>query len=197
MDADQWTTENRPADDPDYLRLIDVTNLIESEIKDSSPKVALGRRFDYDVALTFGKRRSEETSREIKLENPDAATVLGPLTQAWSEGFVFGALAYRDERRGRSPEALLDRIALANVNQRLAVADDDERTRLFLGVISVDALAYVSSARSLQAERILRHLAPTADHTAVKALIGSHWMDGLVVGLVFQELGGHRAKQEG
>lgn len=185
--------ELRPADDPDYQRLVDVTGVVEGEIQRVGPERSLDRRFDYDTAMRYGLRRTEETSQKIKLENPGTNELVMLLAAAWPEGFLFGALAYTQEHRGRKSEALLDRIALANVNQALASADDEGRSALFSGAISRDALVYVGSMRSLKAVQVLRSMHQVADHQAIKTLVASHWLDGFFAGLVFEELGGHRA----
>jgi len=195
MDPEEWARLHRPERDPDYQRMAEATALIEEENATTGPKLALDRRFHYDTALLFGARRAEETSQKIKLENPSAEALLTPLGSAWMEGFAFGSLLYRREGRGREPEAFLDRIALANVNHLLATGTSAERTEIFSEVASTEALAYVSSIRSIQAEQILRTLAPgAASHQQVKRLIGGHWLDGLFLGLVFEELGGHRGE---
>lgn len=184
----------RPADDPDYQRLIEVTQSVEAEIDKVGPQQALGRRFDYEMALRYGMRRTEDTSQKIKLENPDVESLLRLLGAAWPEGFVFGAMVYTQERRGRDAEAFLDRIALANVMQGLGSADDRERSDIFSSVASTEALGYVGGMRSLKAVEVLRSLSPVADHQTVKSLVAGHWLDGFFTGVVFEELGGHREK---
>jgi hypothetical protein len=187
----QWADENRPSKDLDYLRLVAVTSVIESENLANGPKAALGQRFDYDTTLRYAMRRIEETSQETKLENPPAAKLLGLLIQSWAEGFIFGSLIYRQEHRGLRPEPFLDRIALANARNTLASLDGEGLSRLYNEAISKDALGYVSSVRSMKALQILDTMAPVADHRAIKSLLGSHWMDGLLLGLIFEEMGGH------
>lgn len=184
----------RPADDPDYQRLVDVTQAVEAEIAQVGPQQALGRRFDYDVALRYGMRRTEETSQKIKLENPGIEDLFRLLGAAWPEGFVFGALAYRQERRGRGSEEFLDRIALANVMQALSSADEAGRSGIFASTASTEAFGYVGGLRSLKAVEVLRALSPVADHQAIKTLVAGHWLDGFFTGLVFEEFGGHREK---
>jgi hypothetical protein len=188
----QWIDENRPSDDLDYQRLTYVTAAIEAEIREIGPKQPLDRRFDHGTVMGYGKRRTDETSREVKLENPGPDKLLMPLGAAWAEGFAFGALSYSEENRGRKSEAFLDRIALANINHKLTEADEKTRSEIFAGIISTDALGFVSTVRSFQACNILAKEAPVASHEMVNALMASHWMDGFFVGLVFEEMGGHR-----
>jgi hypothetical protein len=192
QDQQRWIDENRPSGDPDYERIVDATNAIEAEIVKVGPEQALNRRFDYDMVMNHGKRRTEETSQKVRLENSTPDELLMRLGAAWAEGFTFGALAYAQEGRGRKSEAFLDRIALANINHKLAQADEQSRTEIFAKVIHLDTLGFVSTVRSFQARNILAQEVPVANHAAVKALVGSHWLDGFFVGLVFEELGGHR-----
>lgn len=194
QNVQQWVEENRPDDDPDYQRLADVTGVIESEMSKTGPQKALDRRFDYDMTLKQGVRRTEETFRKVKLENPDFDTALSLLRRAWAEGFVFGALAYTQEHRGQKSEAFLDRIALANINHALAQASQDTLDEIFEGVVSPAALKFVSTVRSVRAWQILSQVTSVADHQMVKMTVASHWLDGFFVGLVFEELGGHRDK---
>lgn len=190
----QWINDERPSDDPDYQRLIDVTRTVEAGVTRVGPTGVLNRRFDYDTAFLYGMRRTEETSQQVKLENPDFETVARLLGAAWPEGFVFGCLAFTQERRGRRPEPFLDRVALANVNQKLASASEADRSAIFSATASARALGFVGGLRSVQAAQILQKEAPVADHGAVKAIVASHWLDGFLAGLVFEELGGHREK---
>lgn len=192
QDTQRWAEENRPNDDPDYQRLIAVTSAIESENLTVGPRQALNRRFDYDVAMRHGLRRAEETSQANRLENPDRETWLPVLAATWGEGFGFGSLVYTEERRGRESESFLDRIALANVNQALASASNERRTEIFKDFVSSKTLAFVSTVRSLRAHQVLRSGAPVLDHQMVITGVASHWLDGFFVGLVFQEMGGHR-----
>lgn len=188
----QWVDGERPSDDPDYQRIVDVTLTVETEMAKVGARQALDRRFDYDVALRYGMRRTKEVSQEVKLENPSYETLTPVLGAAWPEGFIFGVLAYTDERRGRRPEPLLDRLALGNINQRLLSASKAERSAIFSHAVSTRTLGYVAGVRSMQAERILRQEAPVADRSAIKSILASHWLDGFFIGLVFAELGGHR-----
>lgn len=192
--SSQWINDERPSDDPDYQRLIEVTRTIEAEVLKVGPTEVLNRRFDYEMAFKYGMRRAEETSQQGKLENPDYDTVVRLLGAAWPEGFIFGCLAYTQERRGRRAEAFLDRIALANINQGFASASEAERSTIFSGAASTRALGFVSGVRSMKAAQILQKEAPVADHSMIKAIVGGHWLDGFLVGLVFEELGGHREK---
>jgi hypothetical protein len=192
QDNMQWADSERPSDDPDYQRMIGVTQTVEAEIAKIGPRGALNQRFDYDVALRYGMRRTNETSQKVKLENPGYKTLFRLLGAAWPEGFIFGALSYTDERRGRQPEPLLDRIALGNVNQKLLSASEAERSAIFSHTASTRSLGYVGGIRSMQAAQILQQQAPVADHAAIQAIVASHWLDGFFAGLVFEELGGHR-----
>lgn len=194
MDPQQWIEENRPDGDPDYQRLAAVTESIEAENRKTGPYQALNRRFDYDMALRYGMRRTEDTSQKVKLENPDELTLRPLLIRAWAEGFVFGSLAYREERRGRKAEPFLDRIALANINHKLSSADQDAVDGIFSDAVSVEALGFVSTVRSFLANRVLRDQAVVADHTAIKNILAGHWLDGFFVGLVFEEMGGRRER---
>ncbi|MFE0472572.1 hypothetical protein ACFW2V_13255 [Streptomyces sp. NPDC058947] len=191
----QDLNNERPNDDPDYQRLIDVTQAIETEIAKVGPTQALDRRFNYTTAFQYGIRRTEETSQEVRLENPDFETLSRLLGAAWPEGFIFGSHAYSQEHRGRKAEAFLDRIALANINHRLSSATKETRSEIFSHAVSTRALGFVSAVRSMRATQVLRAEWPVADHQAIKALVASHWLDGFFVGLVFEELGGHREKQ--
>lgn len=192
----RWLDDERPSDDPDYQRLIEVTRTVEAEVLKVGPTGVLNRRFDYDAALKYGMRRAEETSQQVKLENPDYDLLVRLLGAAWPEGFIFGCLAYTQERRGRRAEAFLDRIALANINQRLVSASEADRSAIFSGAASTRALGFVSGVRSMKAVQILRQEAPVADHGAIKMLVASHWMDGFLAGLIFEELGGHQEGAE-
>ena len=192
----QWIEENRPSDEPDYRRLGDVTTAIEAEILEVGSRRALDRRFDYDMALRYAARRTEETSRKTKLENPGPDKLLMPLGASWAEGFAFGALAYTEEGRGRKSDPFLDRIALANINDKLLTADKETRSEIFGGVIVMDTLGFVSTVRSFKACNVLAEKAPVASHQTVNALVAGHWLDGFFVGLVFEEMGGHREAVE-
>lgn len=192
MDHQARLDAQRPNDDPDYQRLVDVTGAIETEALRSGPKGPMERRFDYDVAMKFAYRRIEEVAETVRRENPSNDVLLEMLGSSWMEGFVFGALCYTQEHRGRTAEPLLDRIALANVNHGLSMADSEGRTMIFSSVISMRALTFVAGGRSVNAAVMLRQQFPTSNHAAVKAMTGAHWMDGFLVGLVFEELGGHR-----
>jgi hypothetical protein len=192
QDWQQWIEENRPSSDPDYQRLADVTAAIEAEIAKAGPRRALDRRFDYDMVMVYGKRRTDETSQKVKLENPGPDKLLMPLGAAWAEGFAFGALAYTEEGRGRKSEAFLDRIALANINHKLSMADEQTRSEIFGGIIVMNTLGFVSTVRSFKACNVLAQKAPVASHASVNALVASHWMDGFFLGVVFEEMGGHR-----
>lgn len=174
--------------------MVEVTGVIEEEIRKFGTKEAMGRRFDYEVTMRYGMQRTEETSQKIKRENPGNAELGMMLGTAWPEGFVFGTLAYTQEHRGRKSEPFLDRIALANIKQTLASADDEGRSAVFSSVASTNALGFVSSMRSMQAIRVLHSLMEVADHQAVKILLASHWVDAFFMGLVFEEFGGHRGK---
>lgn len=191
-----WIEENRPSGDLDYQRIADAAEAIEKEIETIGPKAVLDRRFNYDTAMKYGMRRIEETSHEIRLENPDWKTWSGRLTQAWAEGFAFGALAYTQEHRGRSAEPFLDRIALTNINHTLATADEGNLKQIYSGLVSRGALKFVSVVRSVVAYQAVGKMKPVASHQAVKTLMAGHWLDGFVVGLVFEELGGHREVAE-
>lgn len=191
-DPADWITRHRPEKDPDYLRIVEATSVVEAEMAKTGPVPVLGRRFDCDTALRFGMRRTEQTSQNLQLDNPPAAALLRPLTALWAEGFAFGALAYRQEERGREPEPILDQVALVNIDLTFATSDDTTRTRIFASIVSTDALSYVSLVRSLQGEKILREHAPSPCRQEVAALLAGHWADGFLLGLVFEELGGHR-----
>jgi hypothetical protein len=193
----QWTEKYQPRDDPDYQRLVVVTETIEEEIGRTGAEQVLSQRFDYDTALKYAMRRTEETSQKTKLENPDKETLIRLLSAGWAEGFVFGALAYTQEQRGREQRnldmgPLLDRIALVNVDHTLSSASAKEMRKIFADVISDEALAYVSLMRSMRAEQVLREMNPVTSHQAVCMLVAGHWHDGFLTGLVFEELGGHR-----
>lgn len=192
LDAAQWIEKNRPEGDPDYSRLADVTDAIESEMRKTGPERVLDRRFTYDTATRFGVRRIEEVFQEAPPENPDQDLLLNRLANAWSEGFIFGSLAYSREGRGRRAEAFLDRVALVNIDQLLSTADDDARSRIFADAVSTKALLFVSTARSIKTVEILSAPSSVWDHQAVKGASTGQWLDGFLVGLVFQELGGHR-----
>lgn len=187
-----WTDENRPSDELDYQRLGEVTTTIEAEILQIGSRRALDRRFDYDMALKYAARRTEETSRKAKLENPGPDKLLRPLGAAWAEGFAFGALAYAKEGRGRRSDPFLDRIALANINHTLLMADEQTRSEIFSGVVAEKTLGFVSIIRSFKTCQVLNEKTPVASHEAVNAWTAAHWLDGFFVGLVFEELGGHR-----
>lgn len=191
-DMQRWIEENRPTGDPDYQRLTDVTEAIEAEIRDSGAIEVLNKYFDYDMTQKYGMRRMEETSRRIKLENPSFDTLLPLLRSSWSEGFAFGSLVFSREHRGQRAEPFLDRIALANVNHLLAEADQDTLDAIYSELVSPATLAFVSTARSIQAVTVLRSMAPVAGHALISATVASHWMDGFLVGLSFQKTGGHR-----
>lgn len=196
MDGVQgWMEENRPVGDLDYQRIADAAEAIEKEIEATGSKAVLDRRFDYGAALRYGMRRIEETSQQIKLENPDWKTWSGKLTQAWAEGFAFGGLAYTREGRGRNADPLLDRMALANINHLLATADENDLRRIYAELVSRDALGFVSVVRSVVAFQAAGKTPPLS-HRTVAAHMAGHWMDGFIVGLVFQELGGHREAKE-
>jgi hypothetical protein len=182
----------RPADDPDYQRLVKVTEAIEKEIQELGPKRALGRRFDYEMTMRYSMRRTEETSEGVRLGGLDPDELSMRLGATWPEGFAFGALAYTQEHRGRKAEPFLDRVALANIKQALASAGDEGRSAIFSSIASTNALGFVSSMRSMKALQVLQSLASRGDQQTVKALLASHWLDGFFVGLVFEEFGGHR-----
>lgn len=182
----------RPNDNLDYQRLIDVTGDVEMEAHQGDPKRPLGRRFDYDTALKYGARRTDQVAETLRLENPDDEALLEMLGSSWMEGFVFGALAYTQEHRGRGAEPFLDRVALANINHGLALADTEGRSAIFSSVISTEALSFVAGGRSINAAVILRQQFSAVNHQAVKMMVAAHWLDGFLTGLVFEELGGHR-----
>lgn len=195
MPSQQWADQNRPSDDPDYQRLVDVTQAVESEGARDGMQQVLNRRFDYDVAQTFAMRRTEETSREVKLENPDRDALLRLLFAAWAEGLVFGAHVYSKERRGRESEPFLDRLTLANINQALVSAGEQGRAEAFRDVLSEAALTFVGLMRALKANEVLkRQIASVTTHQMVSLTVSAHWLDGFLTGIVFEELGGHRDK---
>lgn len=191
QDLSGWIQENRPVGNLDYRRLADATNVVEVGNLNVGPREVLNSRFDYDVAMTYARRRTREASGPaLKLD--EAQALLTPLVRAWSEGLAFGALVYTEEGRGRSPEDLLDRIALANINHRLASADQDGIDAIFSRVISPKALGFVATVRSFKAISVLENETSDANPADIHSLLAGHWMDGFLMGLVYQELGGHR-----
>lgn len=188
----QWIDENRPDGDLDYQRLADATDLVEAEMRKAGPRQILNGRFDFDVGMRQGMRRAEELAQGTRLENPDESVLLLWLTNTWCEGFIFGALAYAEEGRGRVSQALLDRMAVANINHKLSRADRNTLGEVFSSAVSPAALAFVSAARSMKAHEALGLRDLVADHQQIKAVTSSHWLDGFLMGLIFEELGGHR-----
>lgn len=188
----RWIEENRPSDDPDYQRVAKATELIEGESGGGDENKVLGRRFDFDVALKYSERRIEETSHKVKRETPDWETLQPLLVKSWVEGFAFGSLVYMRERRGRQSEALLDRIAIANANNLLATSDQEETNALYQRIMSSRTLGFVALVRSVKAYQVADRFFPVLGHQQLKTTLGGHWVDGFLLGIVFQELGGHR-----
>lgn len=184
----------RPADDPDYQRLVKVIEVIEEEARRVGPRRVLDRRFDYETAMHYGMRRTEEVSSGAELERLKPRELVTLLGASWPEGFAFGSLAYTQERRGRRSEAFLDRIALANIKQTLVSTDDAGRSAIFSGVASTEALGYVGGMRSRKAIEALRANFPAPDRRTLEAFVAGHWLDAFFVGLVFEEL---HAKEQG
>jgi hypothetical protein len=193
-----WEDKHRPSGDPDYDRMVEATRIIEGESLGDKAKESLNRRFDYNVAMQYGKKRGTEIISSVRRawkEDSDQVGTFRVLAAAWPEGFIFGCLAYSREKRGRESEAFLDRVSLADVNHFLNHMDEAGRTVVFEKALSRETMTFVSTIRSMRALQIaeamrtefglenLQELAP---------LVDGHWLDGFHLGVVFQELGGHR-----
>jgi len=188
----QWADKNRPKNNLDYQRIVDAVQIIEREIKSSDPVTSMNRRFDYDTGLRFGVRRTEDTYNGTRTGIDGERALITSLCSAWVEGFAFGSLVHSRYGRGRQAETFADQIALVDVNHLLRNSDQVEIDRIFLEIVSKDAINFVGAMRSNNAYITMKPLLAAGERSRVRELLAAHWFDGFSVGLVFQELGGHR-----
>lgn len=189
--SQKWEDKNRPENDPDYQRIVEAVGVIEEEIKISGSVNLMNRRFDYDTGLRFGVRRTEET-RQITCAEEDEKSAVVRLCNAWVEGFAFGSLIYSRYGRGRTAETFADQMALVDVNHLLKNSDQEKINGIYAGIVSGEAVSFVGTLRSANAYISLKPLVTPGSRSRIRELLAAHWFDAFSVGLVFQELGGHR-----
>jgi hypothetical protein len=189
------TSPDSPSSNPDYIRFIEATKLVEREVKKSSPKEmlkAFSRRFSYEVAARTSTGRIDSIMESCPLEEPDDRTLARYSMESWMEGFTFGVWVYVKESRGRIAQEFMDQIAMINVHHLIRNANQDERSSLYSTAMPHHILVYVALSRAGNVGD-LKKMFPLMNHQRVRSVLSGTWLDGFLMGIVYEELGGRRS----
>lgn len=182
-----------PPDTLDYQRLVEATDMTvrwDTTTEGATP-AEIGKRVDLEAVHKLAFTRAEETHGLYESRRPTANKILPVFVNVWCEGFVT-AIVFREQGKetalfGKLPDKNL--IGAAS-NIMRGWGRGDGSLREWNRRIDMETLVHVATYRSVQTIQVTSLERP--DRLALVSTQAAHWADGFSMGLLFQELGGHR-----
>lgn len=176
----------------DYERMVKATDLTvrwdtEGPVGQASE---IAKRVSMPDLVATARRRVAETAG-LYSESLDAREIVNLFTNTWSEGFV-SAIVFCEQRKmtalfGPLPDKNLLGATLSIMQ---SWSQGTELLHEWGKRVDVPSVLHTATFRALQAVQIYQ-----LNHSPVAVLrrVGANvWQDGFSMGLLFQELGGHR-----